>query len=116
MDYLGSQARAAQILHKDHPFVQGLEQVFLNVVCVCVCVRAGMRACVRVCVCVCVCVRVYVREGASACVCEFKVIYSLISLLRSTDANEIHKGREETNVESGKKVRRCMIPTECLQI
>ena len=27
MDYLGSQARAAQLFHKDHPFLTGLEQV-----------------------------------------------------------------------------------------
>lgn len=28
MDYLGSQARAAQLFHKDHPFLTGLEQTF----------------------------------------------------------------------------------------
>lgn len=28
MDYLGSQARAAQLFHKDHPFLTGLEQSF----------------------------------------------------------------------------------------
>ena len=27
MDYLGSQARAAQLFHKDHPLLTGLEQV-----------------------------------------------------------------------------------------